>query len=197
MIPSLSSAATNFKVLSGCQHHSAKVGLVERESEPFTRNGSTSPKTLFWSKKNMSVIQLENDLSKVDERLRECFDKALGFEVQKELEAERKELSDKIFYEKNIGMQREVLELESEIESKLELAETHQRLMVGLAKEIDDKTIELLEMQKLHAGWSAQKYLAESNVQTLRTMIRELKRNRQIMVSERLASERYEARKDM
>ncbi len=145
----------------------------------------------------MSVIQLENDLSKVDERLRECFDKALGFEVQKELEAERKELSDKIFYEKNLGMQREVLELESEIESKLELAETHQRLMVGLAKEIDDKTIELLEMQKLHAGWSAQKYLAESNVQTLRTMIRELKRNRQIMVSERLASERYEARKDM
>jgi hypothetical protein len=69
--------------------------------------------------------------------------------------------------------------------------------MVNLAKEIDDMTIELLEMQKLHAGWSAQKYLAESNVQTLRAMIRELKRNRQIMVSERLASERYEARKDM
>jgi chromosome segregation ATPase len=145
----------------------------------------------------MSVIQLENDLSKVDERLRECFDKALGFEVQKELEAERKELSDKIFYEKNLGMQREVLELESEIESKVELAETHRKAMVNLAKEIDDMTIELLEMQKLHAGWSAQKYLAESNVQTLRTMIRELKRNRQIMVSERLASERYEARKDM
>ncbi len=145
----------------------------------------------------MSVIQLENDLSKVDERLRECFDKALGFEVQKELEAERKELSDKIFYEKNIGMQREVLELESEIESKVELAETHRKAMVNLAKEIDDMTIELLEMQKLHAGWSAQKYLAESNVQTLRAMIRELKRNRQIMVSERLASERYEARKDM
>ncbi len=135
----------------------------------------------------MSALNgLQNDLEKVETKLKECFEEGLGFEIQKQLESERAELLDKIFYETNLSMQREVLHLESEIEAKLELAETHRKLMVNLAKEIDDKTIELDEMAKLHAHWSALKYLAESNAQTMRSQIRELKKDRQILVGSRI-----------
>ncbi len=135
----------------------------------------------------MSALSgLQNDLENVEMKLRECFEQGLGFEVQKELESERAELLDKIFHERNLSMQRRVVELELEVEAKLELAETHRKSMAGLAKEIDDMTIELLEMQKLHAGWSALKYVAESNAQTMRSQIRELKKERQILVGSRI-----------
>ncbi len=99
-----------------------------------------------------------------------------------ENESERQEVEANSFGEKKLAFQRMIMGLELEIENKLELAQTHKKSMDSLAVEIDEMTIEFVEMTKLHAGWTALKYLAENDVRNLRSQIAEIEKQRDIFI---------------
>ena len=135
----------------------------------------------------MTVTTLKSELERAENDLRASFDTGGNYDRQKQIEAEIRELKDRLFHEQVSEMVKQETELQQHIEDEFKRAEELQGLMTSLADDIDEKMQEVEALRQTHASWSAQKYVAEVNARNAKTTIRELKKHRSIKVSERLA----------
>lgn len=136
-------------------------------------------------------MSLKAEIDLTEARLRSCIENGDGYEEQKRLENELSELRQRLHHEAMKANLHEQSRLAYDIESHQELIETLETQMRGVEKEIEEKLDELQDLRQLHAGWTAQRYIAEQDISSARRLINELKRKRAIRISEYLADKKF------